>query len=153
MFFRTFPVPTRVVSSLLLVLAFAGSQALAADSFDLTFTGDGSFSAAHKEQTVHVAVVDVHSNSVVAEQSALITGFDAPAFVFQFPDVLKADKLYDIRYWIDSNFGEGKGQKDACDPVNIDHQWRIALNAVTEDISKTVPHAPVDQAPVCATFE
>ncbi|WP_447044127.1 hypothetical protein [Vreelandella sp. H-I2] len=152
------PIPsfmTRPVAAtwLLLPLCLAVPQAQANESYDLTFQGDGTFLIPHQGNSVHAAIVDVHANEVVAKQSATISGTEEPAFVFQFSDILEAGKLYDVHYWIDSNFGESNGSEGVCDPINVDHQWRFAFAEISDNMNEVVQLTPEDQAPVCATFE
>lgn len=149
------PIPALLTGSttrwLLLPVCFVAIQALANESYDLTFEGDGSFSMPHAGHSVHAAIVDIHADEVVAKQSDTISGTEDPAFFFHFSDVFEEGKLYDLHYWIDSNFGDG--QEGVCDPVDIDHQWRIPLGEPNGDITEVARHAPGEQAPVCDTFE
>ncbi|RTQ99869.1 hypothetical protein [Halomonas nitroreducens] len=140
------------ISAMLAALAMLGAAppALAEGDHDLTFTGTGSFNAPHGGQTIRVAVFDVMEGEVVASQSGQVARQAPEAFSFSFPGVLQEGHLYDIHYWIDSNFGGGS--EGGCDPVNIDHQWREALHDITEAVTLQVEHRPEDQAPVCATF-
>lgn len=135
----------------LLPLCFAVTQAQANNSHDLTFEGDGTFLIPHQGNSIHVAIVDIHANDVVTKQSGTISGTEEPSFSFHFSDVLEEGKLYDVHYWIDSNFGEGS--EESCDPIDIDHQWRLAFNNISDDITEVVRLAPEEQAPVCATFQ
>ncbi|ATJ81519.1 hypothetical protein ACFPTY_00940 [Halomonas beimenensis] len=141
------PIPDALVALPLLVFA---PPSLAEGGHDLTFTGAGSFNAPHGGQTIQVAVYDVTAGEVVASQSGQVAKEEPQAFAFTFPGVLQEGHLYDIHYWIDSNFGGGS--EGVCDPVNIDHQWREALNAITEAVTLHVEHRAEHQAPVCATF-
>ncbi|RUA22254.1 hypothetical protein DSL92_06615 [Billgrantia gudaonensis] len=63
-----------------------------------------------------------------------------PAFSVSFEGVLEEGRLYDVHYWIDSNFGEGS--EGRCDPVSVDHQWRVALTDVSEALDLEVGHDP-----------
>ncbi|NYT72744.1 hypothetical protein HZU72_09925 [Halomonas sp. QX-2] len=139
------------VVCLLLPLCFAATQAAANENYDLTFEGDGTFLIPHQGNSVHAAIVDIHANEVVAKQSDTISGTGEPAFTFQFSEIFEEGKLYDLHYWIDSNFGEGS--VGSCDPIDIDHQWRIAFTNISDNITEVTQLAPEEQAPVCATFE
>ncbi|SFU77711.1 hypothetical protein [Halomonas korlensis] len=136
---------------LAVVLLLAASPALASNGHDLTFTGDGTFNLPHGDQAIQVALYDVAAGEVVATESGHVAPDEDPAFSFTFPGALEEGKLYDVHYWIDSNFGGG--DEGSCDPVNIDHQWRVALTDITEPVSLEVNHEPADQAPVCTSFE
>ncbi|WP_346795939.1 hypothetical protein R5M92_10790 [Halomonas sp. Bachu 37] len=136
---------------LLVPLCFVALQATANETYDLTFQGDGSFSYPHAGDNVEAAIVEVNTDEVVAKQSGTIADTTEPAFTLQFDDALEEGKLYDLHYWIDSNFGGGN--EGVCDPENIDHQWRIQLGEATGDMTEVVHHAPEELTPVCATFE
>ncbi|CAM0556112.1 hypothetical protein [Vreelandella boliviensis] len=139
------------VVCLLLPLCFFISQASANESYDLTFEGDGTFLIPHQGNSIHAAIVDIHANEVVAKQSDTISGTGEPAFAFQFSEIFEEGKLYDLHYWIDSNFGEGS--VGSCDPIDIDHQWRIAFASINDNVTEVAQLAPEEQAPVCATFK
>ncbi|MDZ7851266.1 MAG: hypothetical protein U5L98_01090 [Halomonas sp.] len=132
-------------------LLIAAAPALANEGHDLTFAGDGTFVAPHGGQAIEVAVFDVTAGEVVATDAGHVAPEEGPAFSFTFAEVLEEGKLYDVHYWIDSNFGSGS--EGSCDPVNVDHQWRVALTDVTEPVSLEVAHDPAEQAPVCTSFE
>lgn len=151
MLIPSFMTRSTTAACLLLPLCFAVTQASANENHDLTFEGDGTFLIPHQGNSVHAAIVDIHNNEVVAKQSDTISGTDEPAFTFQFADIFEEGKLYDLHYWIDSNFGDGS--VGSCDPIDIDHQWRIAFNSISNDITEVVRLAPEEQAPVCATFK
>lgn len=136
---------------MLVALLFVASQALGNEGHDLTFEGDGSFSIPHGGQAIEVAIYDVHTGEVVATQSGTVSGSEDPSFSFTFPAALQEGELYDVHYWIDSNFGGGS--EGSCDGLDIDHQWRIALDNVTEAVMLQEMHAPAELAPVCRTFE
>jgi hypothetical protein len=136
---------------MLVALLFVASQALGSEGHDLTLQGDGSFSIPHGDQAIEAAIYDVHTGEVVATQSGTVSGSEDPSFSFTFSSVLQEGELYDVHYWIDSNFGGGS--EGSCDPLDIDHQWRIALNDVSEAVMLQEIHAPAELAPVCRTFE
>lgn len=137
--------------SLGLTLLLAGaSTALGEGDFDLTFQGGTSFQGPHGGQTVHAALVDTDSQEVVAVKSSSVAGGDDPAFSFTFEDALKQGEAYEVHYWIDSNFGGGsEGQ---CDGNQHDHQWRVALPEVDDDIMHSEEHDPSRLGDVCTTF-
>lgn len=132
-------------------LLFAATATLANEGHDLTFAGDGTFNTPHGNQAVEVAVYDVTAGEVVATQSATVAQTEEPSFSVTFEGVLEEGKLYDVHYWIDSNFGGGS--EGSCDPVNVDHQWRVALTDIDGPVELEVAHAPADQAPVCTSFD
>lgn len=136
---------------LAVALLLAAAPALAGEGHDLTFTGDGTFIAPHGGQAIQVALYDVAAGEVVATEEGRVAANEPPAFSFTFPDALEAGRLYDVHYWIDANFGGGS--EGSCDPVNVDHQWRLALTDVSEPVSREVAHDPARQAPVCTSFE
>ncbi|WP_440995991.1 hypothetical protein [Arhodomonas sp. SL1] len=132
-------------------LLLAAGPALAQQGQDLTFSGDGTFNTPHGGQGIQVAVYDVAAGEVVASDSGTVAGMEDPAFSFTFSGVLEEGRLYDVHYWIDSNFG--KGSEGSCDPVDVDHQWRVALIDVDGPVEIEVSHNPDQQAPVCSSFE
>ncbi len=124
---------------------------MAAGTSDLTFSGDASFHGAHGGQPIHVAVVSVDDGEVVATQSGTVSKTADPSFSFTFSDVLEDGKVYEVHYWIDSNFGGGS--VGVCDPKARDHQWNVSLGTVTGDVSHTEKHRPAETSDVCETFE
>ncbi|MFY0989786.1 hypothetical protein [Halomonas sp. C05BenzN] len=148
---RCIPLARGVSCSIAAALLLAAAPALASENHDLTFTGDGTFVAPHGGQAIQVALYDVAAGEVVATDGGHVASDEEPAFSFTFPGALEAGRLYDVHYWIDSNFGGGS--EGSCDPVNVDHQWRVALTDVSEPVSLEVAHDPAQQAPVCTSFE
>jgi len=148
---RTQPFARRLACSLAVALLAAAAPTLASERHDLTFTGDYTFVAPHGGQAIEVALYDVTAGEVVATQSASVAPEEGPAFSVTFSDALEEGRLYDIHYWIDANFGGGR--EGRCDPVNVDHQWRVALTDVTEPVTIEVAHDPGEQAPVCTSFD
>lgn len=137
---------------LFFVLLFvAGPTAMADDTYDLVFEGDAGFNGPHGDQVIQVALVDADSGDVVATDSSTVFGNKDPAFSFTFSDDLKSGTHYEVHYWIDSNFDGGNAGR--CDPMEHDHQWRVELGMVDDDITHTEDHAPDRMADVCATFE
>lgn len=145
------PLAKAVSCPLAIGLLLAAAPALASEGHDLTFTGDGTFIAPHGGQAIRVALYDVAAGEVVATEQGTVAAEEPPAFSFTFPGALEEGRLYDVHYWIDSNFGGGS--EGSCDPVNVDHQWRAALTDVSEAVSLEVAHDPAQQAPVCTSFE
>jgi len=141
----------RVSCPLVVGLLLAAGPALASEGHDLTFAGDYTFVAPHGGQAIEVALYDVAAGEVVATRSGRVAPEEGPGFSFTFADALEEGRLYDVHYWIDSNFGGGS--EGSCDPVNVDHQWRVALTDVTEPVNLEVAHDPAEQAPVCSSFE
>jgi len=136
---------------LALVLAAWGiAGAAAAQSYDLTFSGDASFHGAHGGQPIHVAVVETDGDRVVALASGTVSKSDDPAFSFDFPGALMAGKSYEVDYWIDSNFGGGS--TGTCDAKGHDHQWRVALGTVSGNLDHTEMHRPAETTDVCDVF-
>ncbi|TDN98209.1 MULTISPECIES: hypothetical protein [Halomonas] len=145
------PLAKAVSCPLAVALLFAAAPAVAEEGNDLTFTGDATFIAPHGGQTIHVALYDVVAGKVLTTQQGQVAANEPPAFSFSFPSALEAGKLYDVHYWIDSNFGGGS--EGSCDPVNVDHQWRVALTDITGPVDIQEAHAPGEQAPVCTSFK
>ena len=145
------PFAKGTLGSLAAALLLAAGPALASEGHDLTFSGDGTFVAPHGGQAIEVALFDVTAGEVVATDTGTVASEEPPAFSFTFPGALEEGRLYDVHYWIDSNFGGGS--EGSCDPVNVDHQWRVALTNVSESLSIEVAHDPAEQAPVCTSFE
>ena len=119
------------------------------DDYDLTFTGDATFNAAHGGQAIEVAVLD-DAGTVIATESGTVSATADPAFSFEFDDVLAIGQNYDIHYWIDSNFNGGAA--GTCDPPANDHQWDVDVGTVTGNVTITEDHAPADVVSVCDTF-
>jgi len=117
--------------------------------FDLTFEGSASFQGAHGGQEVRVALEDA-SGTVVASASGTVSATADPAFSFTFVDAVEAGQSYDLKYWIDSNFGGGT--VGVCDPPANDHQWSVSVSPPSDDVTITDTHRPGETASVCATF-
>jgi hypothetical protein len=120
------------------------------EPYQLTFQLDASFQGAHGGQDIAVAIVRASDGSVVAEQTGVVSGSAAPAFQYTSGDVLQDGVEYEVHYWIDSNFGGGT--EGVCDPVANDHQWRVPLGAVSDDVTLTESHQPAETENVCSTF-
>lgn len=117
----------------------------------LTFAGDASFQGAHGGQAISVAVVRTGSGTVEATQTGTVSAEADPAFSFTFEDALEDGEAYEVHYWIDSNFMGGA--EGVCDAPEDDHQWRVTLGTVTEDLTVTEPHEPGEIEDVCSSFE
>lgn len=118
-------------------------------SYDLTFTGDASFQNAHGDDPIHVGVRD-GSGTLVASETGTVSASETPSFSFTFTDALEEGEDYDLEYWIDSNFGDG-GTAGECDSPDVDHQWRIDVAAVTDDVTINDSHRPTETEDVCST--
>jgi hypothetical protein len=143
----TFTVLMLLAAALLLGVA----TAMAAETGDLIFSGDGSFHGAHGGQPIHVAVVRTDDGNVVAKQSGTVSKTADPSFTFTFAGVLENGKAYEVDYWIDSNFGGGTA--GVCDPKAHDHQWKVPLGTVSGSVSLREKHRPAETSDVCATFK
>lgn len=121
---------------------------------DLAFSGDDSFGGAHGDQTITV-IVETEAGTEVATDDGTVSAAD-PAFAFEFTDILEAGESYVIKYWIDSNFGDGT--EGVCDEPSDDHQWLIdaADDASLANVSGAVTivdtHRPTDVEDVCSTL-
>lgn len=118
-------------------------------SLDLTFTGDDSFQGAHGGQAIHVGIKD-GAGALVASDVGTVSATADPSFSFTFTNVLEENEDYDLDYWIDSNFGDS-GTEGACDPPDVDHQWRIDIGAVMDDVTVNDTHRPTETEDVCGT--
>lgn len=125
-----------------------------ATTYDLAFSGDDSFGSAHGDQTITV-IVETDAGAEVATDDGTVSATADPAFSFEFGDVLEAGESYVIKYWIDSNFGDGT--EGVCDEPSDDHQWLIDAEdeAGLADVSGAVTivdtHRPTDVEDVCST--
>lgn len=142
-----------LVSLVLVALAGCGDDegpTAPGGSLDLTFTGDASFHGAHGDQAIHVFVV--HSGgTVVASEDGTVSSSAEPAFSFTFQDVLAEGESYDLNYWIDSNFGGGT--QGECDAPEVDHQWKIDVGPVSDDVTIADTHRPTETEQVCSDTE
>lgn len=143
-----------LASWLLLPLLLVGLVACDGDdstgtpqTFDLTFTGDDTFHNAHGGQTIHVGLRDL-SGALVASETGTVSSTAVPSFSFTFTNVLEEGEAYDLEYWIDSNFGDS-GTEGACDSPDVDHQWRIDIAPVTDDVTIDDTHRPTETEDVC----
>lgn len=119
-------------------------------TLDLIFTGDASFQGAHGGQTIHVAIVDQEDGAVVAGKNGTVSSDSDPAFEFTFTEVLVEGQSYHLDYWIDSNFDGGT--EGTCDPPSDDHQWRMDVPSVSDDVTIADTHRPTETESVCSTF-
>lgn len=118
-------------------------------TYDLTFTGDSTFHSAHGGQTIHVGVFNQESGEMVADTVGTVSADASPAFEFTFTDALGEGESYNLDYWIDSNFGGG--EDGSCDSPDVDHQWRITLSSVTENVTINDMHRPSETESVCSS--
>lgn len=120
-------------------------------TFDLTFTGDDTFHDAHGGQTLHVGIKDAESGALVASDQGTVSSSADPSFEFTFADALTEGESYYLDYWIDSNFDGGT--EGTCGPPVDDHQWRIDVTSVTEDVTIADTHRPSETEDVCGTSD
>ena len=118
--------------------------------FQLTFEGDATFQGAHGTQAIYVALVRASDGEVVARANGTVSGTADPAFSFSFTAALERGSAYQLHYWIDSNFGGGT--VGLCDPKANDHQWSVAIAAVTADVTVSETHQPAATTDVCPSF-
>jgi len=109
--------------------------------FDLIFSGTGF--DPHEGNTLHVAVIESGSGSVLDRSSALVQD---GAFSFTWTDVLAADEAYRVDFYADFN---GSG---ACEAPPEDHVWRFEIPAVTGHVSVDFPHSTLFDAGACESF-
>ncbi len=118
--------------------------------FQLTFSLDASFRAAHGGDPIFWSLVQ-SSNGFAADFGSGVVSVTAdPAFSFTTADVMRRGVDYEVHYWIDSNIGGGT--PGVCDAETIDHQWSTELLSVSNDINLTVPHNPALVENVCSSF-
>ncbi len=146
---RTMKRTTSVISLwavLLVALAACGDD----PTFQLVFAIDASYQGPHAGHAIEVALVRTSDGVVVQEQTGTVSGTADPAASFTFTDQLEEGVAYDVDYWIDSNFGGGT--TGVCDPTANDHQWRVTIAAVTDDVTITEAHNAANTVDVCTTF-
>ncbi len=120
-------------------------------AFQLTFQGDLSFQGPHAGHSIAVALVRASDGTVEAQQTGTVSAPTAdPAFSFTFAGLLVTGVAYQVHYWIDSNFNGGT--VGVCDPKAIDHQWNVAIAAVTGDVTIAEVHSGATTVDVCTTF-
>ncbi len=117
---------------------------------ELMFAGDATFQTPHGGQTVTVGVVRASDGMVVHTASGTVSDVDDPAFSFSFPGLLVIGVEYEVHYWIDSNFMGGT--VGTCDAPEDDHQWRVTVPTVQDDVAITETHDPNAVTDVCSTF-
>ena len=118
--------------------------------FQLTFQGDASFQDPHGGQAITVALVRMSDGAVVAGETGIVSAGADPTFSFTFSGLLVVGVAYEVHYWIDSNFDGGIA--GACDPTENDHQWNVAVAAVTADVTIAEVHDAANTVDVCTTF-
>ena len=144
------PLVTSLCVGLLVALSACGDD----PTFQLIFGIDASFQAPHggktPAHTITVAVVRTSDGVTVETQTGTVSGTADPAFSFTSVGLLEEGEAYQVDYWIDSNFGGGTA--GVCDPKANDHQWRVAIAAVTADVALTELHNAANTVEVCTTF-
>ena len=135
---------TGLCVGLLVVLSACGGN-----EYQLIFAIDATFQGPHTDHAIAVAVVRTSDGAVLDEQGGTVSGTADPAFTFTWLDILEEDEAYQIHYWIDSDFGGGTA--GVCD-FPEDHQWNVAIAAVTGDVTRTETHDASTISDVCATF-
>ncbi len=143
---------TSLCVGLLVALGACSEDDVVADptAFQLIFQGDLSFQGPHAGDPIAVAVVQASDGVVMAQQTGTVSGTTDPAFSITFAGVLVSGVAYQVHYWIDSNFGGGTA--GVCDPKAIDHQWNVAVAAVTADVTIAEVHNAANTVDVCTTF-
>ncbi len=95
-------------------------------------------------------MVRTSDGAVLAQQTGTVSASADPAFSFTFTSMLDLGAAYQVHYWIDSNFGGGT--VGVCDLKAIDHQWNVAVAAVTADVTIAEVHSGATTVDVCTTF-
>lgn len=139
-----------LAAALLLVMGTGCDDEGPDGPFQLTLELDASYQAPHGGDAVRVAVVDPSDGSVIAQESGTVSAMADPAFSYTAPGVLVSGTEYEVHYWIDSNFGDGT--PGVCDPTANDHQWNLAVPAVSADVTLSESHDPQSLEQVCETF-
>lgn len=116
-------------------------------TLDLTFTGDETFQGAHGGQSIHVGIFHQGTSELVASDQGTVSSSANPSFEFTFVDALAEGESYRVEYWIDSNFNGGT--EGTCDPPENDHQWRLDVPSVTDDVTIADTHRPTETEDVC----
>lgn len=117
----------------------------------MTFSLDNTFQGPHGNQPIRIALVRSSDNVVVAgDNNGTVSATRNPSFSFVSGAVMERGTDYEVHYWIDSNIGGGT--PGVCDPVTMDHQWRVEFPSVTNDKVFTVSHQPALTEDVCSTF-
>ena len=147
---RTSCVTSLCVGLLVALGACGDDEVTVPTTFQLTFQGDLSFQGPHAGNSIAVAVVQASDGVVMAQQTGTVSATADPAFSFTFTGVLVTGVAYQVHYWIDSNFGGGTA--GVCDPKAIDHQWNVAIAAVTGDVTIAEVHDGANTVDVCTTF-
>lgn len=97
--------------------------------YDLEFTGA---LGPHAGQMLRVLVIDENSGAIVANETATLPADGT--FAFDWTGILSDGAAYRIDFYADHD-GDGK-----YDEPPTDHAWRIALGAVTGDVSRDFQH-------------
>jgi hypothetical protein len=118
--------------------------------YDLTFALDATFQAPHGGQPIEWAVVRTSSGTVEDQGSGTISATQNPSFLFTARSVMDRGEDYEVHFWIDSNIGGGTA--GVCDSEAIDHQWRIQILSVPQDVHFLASYLPAQTEDVCATF-
>ena len=139
-----------LITSLCLGLLVALSACGDDPTFQLIFGIDASFQGPHTGDAITVAVVRTSDGVTVATQTGTVSGTADPAYSFTSVGLLEEGEAYQVDYWIDSNFGGGT--VGVCDPKANDHQWRVAVAAVTADVALSELHNAANTVEVCTTF-
>ena len=118
-------------------------------TYTLTFMGSGF--TPHVNQTLTAAAVTSAGTAVLPAGTTTV----AADGMFSLPlaDVLMTGVIYNVDFWIDSNFGGGTA--GTCDSPAIDHQWRLAVNGgavIAGPVTVTDIHNPATIQSVCASF-
>lgn len=109
----------------------------------LTFRGDGTFTP-HDGQALRAALMRKSSPTVLDRKSTTVAG---GTFSIVFDPALEPT-VYQVHYWVDSNFGGGA--VGACDPKANDHQWSVEVPA--GETTHVETHSGATTVDVCATF-
>lgn len=143
-----------VLMLVLLLVAGAGcggdDDIVSPPAFELTFSLDATFQAAHGGDPIRWALVQSSNGFAADFGSGVVSDTENPAFSFTTADVMKRGGDYEVHLWIDSNIGGGT--LGVCDGETIDHQWSTELLSVRNDINFTVSHNPALVENVCSSF-
>ena len=150
---------TTAVISLCAALLVAVGACGEDPTFQVVFDIDETFLGPHADQAITVAVVRTSDGVVLDEQTGTVSATEDPedpedpkdpAFSYTSLDLLEFQEVYEVHYWIDSNFGGGT--VGVCDPPANDHQWSVAIPAVAGDVTIHESHDAATLGDVCATF-
>ena len=116
------------------------------NGLELSIGGDGSFQVAHFGEGYLIALRRSSIDWVGSVGLGVVSdlGFRPRTYT------VLPGSAYQYDIWIDSN--SGGGAVGVCDSPAIDHQWRVLVPALTEDVEIVFSHDDATVTDVCSTF-